>query len=139
VSERCRPGSILSSDSENSRQNQGQAAVELALVLPIIVLVLMVAVQVVLIGRDQVLVVHAAREAARQAAVDPSPTAARDAAEASSQLDRRRLSVRVSGRGAAGTRVKVEVRYRSTTDVPLAGTLIKDVTLTAQATMRVEH
>lgn len=58
MSERCRPGSIVSSDSRNCRESQGQAAVELALVLPIIVLLLMMAIQVVLIGRDQVLVVH---------------------------------------------------------------------------------
>ena len=46
---------------------------ELALVLPLVVALLLAVVQVGLIVRDQVLVVHAAREAAREAAVDPDP------------------------------------------------------------------
>src|SRR5207247_8954779 len=65
-------------------RDDGQAAVELALVLPLVALLLLVLVQVGLVVRDQVLVVHAAREAAREAAVDAAPEAARRAAEASS-------------------------------------------------------
>ena len=45
----------------------GQAAVEVALVLPFLALVLLLVVQTALVVRDQVLVVHAAREAARAA------------------------------------------------------------------------
>ena len=117
----------------------GQAAVELALVLPLVVLLLLAVVQVGLVVRDQVLVVHAAREAARQAAVDPSPDAPKRAALAGSNLQSDRLDVVVSGRGGAGSRVKVQLRYRAPAEVPLVGPALGDVTLEAEATMRVEQ
>ena len=53
---------------------------ELALVLPLVSLLLLGAVQLAVIVQDQVMVTHAAREAARQAAVDVSPDAPRRAA-----------------------------------------------------------
>ena len=121
------------------RGDRGQAAVELALVLPLVVLVLLAVVQVGLVVRDQVLVVHAAREAARQAAVDPSPDGPRKAALAGSGLDPDRLEVVVSGRAGAGSRVTVALRYRAPAEVPLVGPALGDLTLEAEATMRVEH
>lgn len=117
----------------------GQAAVELALVLPLVVLVLLLVVQVGLVVRDQVLVVHAAREAARQAAVDPSPDGPKQAALAGSGLDAERLDVVVSGRGGAGSRVTVALKYRAPAEVPLVGPALGNITLEAEATMRVEH
>ena len=54
--------------------DRGQSTVEFALVLPLVVMVLLLVVQVGLVVRDQVLVVHAAREAARAAAVGDSTT-----------------------------------------------------------------
>ena len=53
---------------------------ELALALPLIALLLLAIVQVGLVVRDQVLLTHAAREAAREAAVNPSADAVRRAA-----------------------------------------------------------
>lgn len=50
-------------------QDTGQAAVELALVLPLLAAALAGLVQIGLIARDQVLLVHAVREAARQVSV----------------------------------------------------------------------
>ncbi len=120
------------------RGDGGQASVELALVLPLVVLLLLAVVQVGLLVRDQILVVHAAREAAREAAVDASPDAAKRAAVASSTLEHSRITVTTTGRGAAGSRVKVEVAYRAPTAVPLLGAAIGDLTLKASATMRVE-
>ncbi len=117
----------------------GQAAVELALVLPLVVTVLLVVVQVGLVIRDQILVVHAAREAAREAAVDPGADAPKRAALEGSGLAADRLTVTSAGRGAAGSRVRVEVRYRAPTAVPLVGAAMGDVTLEAAATMRVER
>ena len=111
---------------------------EVALVLPLLVTVLLGLVQVGLVVRDQVLVTHAAREAARAAAVDPAPDAAREAAESGDALDPGRLTVRTSGRDGPGSRVRVSVGYRVPTRVPLIGPLIGDVTLQADATMRVE-
>jgi Flp pilus assembly protein TadG len=121
------------------RGDGGQAAVELALVLPLVVVVLLAVVQVGLIVRDQILVVHAAREAAREAAVDPGTDAPRRAALAGSALSGDRLSVTSAGRGPAGSRVRVEVRYRAPTAVPLVGAALGDLTLEAAATMRVER
>ena len=120
-------------------RDDGQAAVELALVLPLVALLLLVLVQVGLVVRDQVLVVHAARETAREAAVDAAPDAARRAAVASSGLDAGRLTVLLHGRGRPGSRVEADVVYRSATDVPLAGALLSDVRVTAKASMRVEN
>ena len=119
--------------------DEGQAAVELALVLPLVAVVLLAVVQVGLLVRDQVLVVHAAREAARAAAVDPAAEAPREAAVAGSGLEPDRLAVAVSGRGGAGSRVRVEIRYRAASRVPIVGAAVEDVTLSANATMRVER
>jgi Flp pilus assembly protein TadG len=112
--------------------------VELALLLPVILLMVLAVLQVGLVARDVVLVTHTAREAARAAATDPSPGAARQAARASSGLRDDRLRVAVSGREGPGSRVRVTVTYRSPTDVPLVGSLLGDRTITASVTMRVE-
>jgi Flp pilus assembly protein TadG len=116
----------------------GQATVELALLLPVVVVLLLVILQIGLIARDVVLVSHAAREAARAAAVDDAPGAAREAAEEAGGLQADRLSVRATGRGEAGSRVRVRITYRAPTEVPIVGALIGDRTLRAEATMRVE-
>jgi Flp pilus assembly protein TadG len=121
------------------RGDGGQASVELALVLPLVVIVLLGVVQLGLLVRDQILVVHAAREAAREAAVEPGPDAPRRAALASSTLADSRLTVTTTGRGAAGSRVRVEVAYRAPTSVPLVGAALGHLTLRASATMRVER
>jgi len=113
--------------------------VELALVLPLVMMLLLTVVQIGLLVRDQILVVHAAREAVREAAVDPAPDGPRRAALASSTLADGRLTVTSTGRGAVGSRVRVEVAYRATTGVPLLGAALGDVTLRASATMRVER
>ena len=125
--------------SGRGREDEGQAAVELALVLPLVAMVILAIVQVGLLVRDQVLVVHAAREAAREAAVQPAPDAPREAALAGSGLDGDRLAVTVSDRGGPGTRVRVEVRYGARPRVPVVGPMLGDVTLRATATMRVER
>jgi Flp pilus assembly protein TadG len=121
------------------RTSEGQAAVELALALPLVALLLLALVQLGFLVRDQVLVVHAAREGVRQAAVDPASEAARQAAAASSGLASDRLDVSVSGRGGPGSRVRVMVHYKAPTNVPLVGAAIGDVDMHASATMRVER
>jgi Flp pilus assembly pilin Flp len=50
----------------------GQATVELAVILPFIALLLLVVIQVVLIGRSQLVLQNGVREAARQCAVSPN-------------------------------------------------------------------
>ena len=120
------------------RDHGGQATVEAALVLPFVALLLLAVVQVGVLVRAQVLVTHAAREAARAAAVDPDRNVAVDAAEHASTLDATRMRVDVEGRGARGSHVTVRVSYDAPTDVPLIGSLIGDIQLEGEATMRVE-
>ena len=111
---------------------------ELALLLPVVVLLLLAVLQIGLLGRDVLLVTHASREAARAAAVDADPGAARRAAIASSGLAPDRVQVQVSGRERPGSRVQVTVSYRAPTSVPIVGRLLGDRTLQATVTMRVE-
>ena len=91
-------------------------------------------------ARDQILVTHAAREAARAAAVDADPAAARRAARATpgpSSADR--LDVDGRERGAVGGRVTGRRPLPGADRVPLVGPLLDDVVLDAAATMRVER
>jgi hypothetical protein len=116
------------------RGEHGQATVELALVLPIFVLAILAVLQVALVVRDHIAVVHAAREAARAASVDPDPTRARVAAL-------RMLpgaEVRVGNRGRVGEPIAVVVTYESVTDLPLVGSLFPDPTLESRVVMRIE-
>ncbi len=119
--------------------DRGQTTVELALALPFVVLLIMVLAQVGLVLRDQQMAVHAAREGARAAAVSGDSGAAEQAAVAATGLDRDRLDVSVTGREGEGSRVRVTVRYRSPTELPLVGTFLDDVEVTSAATMRVER
>jgi Flp pilus assembly protein TadG len=122
-----------------SRRDGGQATVELALVLPLVVGLLLAIIQAGVLARDQILVTHAAREAVRAAAVDDNPAAARRAAEQAGPLAADRLDTDVAQRGEVGGRVRVVVRYRAPTRIPLVGAFIGDVVLDARATMRVER
>ena len=117
---------------------RGQATVELALVLPVVALLALSVAQVGLIGVDAVLVHHAAREAARAAAVEPSVATAQAAAVGAAGLEGDRLHVALSGGTAAGDSLTVAVTYVSGTNVPLVGRLIGDVDLSAEVTIRVE-
>lgn len=117
---------------------RGQATVELALALPLAVLFALVAVQLGVIAKDLLLVHHAAREAARAAAVEPNVGAARTAVVGSTSLDPGRISVRLGGGSERGDETTATVTYRAPTSVPLVGALLPDITLDASVTMRVE-
>jgi Flp pilus assembly protein TadG len=113
----------------------GQSTVEFALVLPLFFALLVLLFQVALVGRDEVLVVHAARAAAREASVTADPARVRAAAT-------RALPgavVQVSRRGRVGEPVEVDVTYTSVTDLPVVGAMLPDLTLHARAVMRVER
>jgi Flp pilus assembly protein TadG len=97
--------------------------------MPLVCLLLLGVVQVAVVVRDQLLVQHAAREAARAAAVSAAPGVS---------------AGQVSGTVAVGSslvvaasadRVTVTVTRTTHTDVPLIGTFVPDVVLTASATM----
>ncbi|MGH8993509.1 MAG: TadE/TadG family type IV pilus assembly protein [Acidimicrobiia bacterium] len=116
-------------------REQGQATVELALGLPFVAVLALLLVQATLVGRDQLAVVHAAREAVRAASVDPDPTAAREAA----RLVVPGARVDMGVRPPPGRPVTVTVAYDSPTDLPLVGPLLPDPRLSARAVMRVER
>ena len=109
---------------------------ELVLILPLVVLALLLVIQVGLIARDQVLVVNAAREGARIAAVEGAGAASGAAAPGlrSGRVD---VSAAIESAGS-GDLVRVRVHYRAPTDVPLVGSLLGDPMLTAEVVMRVE-
>lgn len=114
-----------------SRREQGQATVEFALVLPLMMMAALAVIQVGLVVRDDVAVVHAAREAARAASVDADPGLAARRALAGAE-------VHVGHRPAVGEPITVVVTYTSKTNLPLVGPLFPDPELQATAVMRVE-
>jgi hypothetical protein len=109
--------------------------VEFAFLLPLIVLALLAVIQIGLVVRDQMGVVHAAREAARAASVDRNP----DAPVRAAHRTLPDAEVDVGPRPRVGDEIRVTVRYRSTTSLPLVGALMPDPDLHASATMRVER
>jgi Flp pilus assembly protein TadG len=125
-------------DRSGASDQRGQATVELALVLPVVVLLALAVAQVAVVAVDAVLVHHAAREAARAAAVDPQTAVAVDAARGSAGLSSDRLAVDLAGGRTAGDTLTVTVVYTAATDVPLVGRLVGDVTLRSGVSIRVE-
>ncbi len=118
----------------NSRGDHGQSTVELALALPVLAVFLLMGAQLTVIARDQLAVVHAAREAARAAAVSSAAGADGDAAGRSAiELDAVTVAVTSSG-----DTVRAIVTRRVPTDVPLIGRLLPDVTVRAVAVMQRE-
>jgi Flp pilus assembly protein TadG len=109
--------------------------VEFAFVLPLLVLALLAVVQVGLVVRDQLGVVHAAREAARAASVDPDP----DRAVRAAHRTLPGADVSVGSRPKIGGEISVTVHYTSVTDLPLVGVLFPDPDLHATSVMRVER
>ncbi len=118
-----------------ARSDHGQATVELALVLPLVFGMLVLVFQVALVARDDILVVHAARDAAREATVSADP--GRIAAAAHRTLPG--AEVRIVRRGDVAEPVEVAITFVSRTALPLVGALIPDVTLHGAAVMRVER
>jgi len=122
-----------------TRRDGGQAAVELALVLPVVVVALLVVVQIALVSRDQIVVIHAAREGARAAAVAPPAQRAALAGIAAGRATRGLDTGRVSVATTSGSgRVRVTVRYGPVTRVPLVGALLGGRSVSATATMAIE-
>jgi Flp pilus assembly protein TadG len=118
-----------------THREHGQATVEFAFVLPLLVLAVLAVIQVGLVVRDQLGVVHAAREAARAASVDRDPDRAVQAAHRTlpgSDVD-------VGARPKVGGEISVTVHYTSVTDLPLVGALFPDPDLHATSVMRVER
>jgi hypothetical protein len=122
--------------------DRGQGTVELAFSLPLVATLLVLVLQVGSVLRDHVLVVHAAREAARAGVVAEAAgdraAAARGGAERSGAFRAGDLTVTtrlVDG----GSRLEATVRHVNRTDFPLVGALLPDVEVSGTATMRVEQ
>jgi Flp pilus assembly protein TadG len=116
--------------SSASSDHRGQAVVELALVLPLVCMLALGIVQVGLIVIDQLAVHHAAREAARAAAVSATPSAS--ARRAVTRFGMSPSEVVVT---ATSTAVDVTIRVRSPTDVPFVGMFIPDAVLSSSVVM----
>jgi hypothetical protein len=119
---------------------RGSAAVELALVLPLALMVALALVQVGLIGRDALIVLGAAREGVREAAVSLDDTRIREAAlRGGGGLAPDRTDVAVARSGEAGDPVKVRVTYRAPIVVLFVEWLFpEEVAVSSEATMRQE-
>lgn len=118
---------------------RGQSTVELALCLPFVVLVLAIVVQVGFIAVDHVRLWHAAREAARVAAVDADVADIERAAEAAGVSP---LSIEVRPRDIyrrQGEPVTVAVAYSPSTRIPVVGALFDELQMTVDASMRIEE
>ena len=123
--------------------DSGQATVEFALILPMIVMLLTIIVQFGLIVRDQLAVIHAAREGARAGSIDDTgrPTAAAtDVAIHNSRLHASRLAVtaNIGSAGLPGQVITVTVTYRSPIIVPFARRVLPERTVRASVSMMLE-
>ena len=108
---------------------------ELALVLPLVFTLLALLFQIALVARDEILVTHAARDAAREASV--TADVSRIAAAARQNLPGARVAV--VRRGAVGEPVEVAISYVAHTDLPLVGMFLPDLTMHGRSVMRVER
>ena len=120
---------------------RGSASVEFAAVLPLALVALLLIVQVALVVAEQLVLQHAAREAAREAAVWNDDERARNAALRAGNLenDRAEIDVEPSDR-PVGTPVRVTIRYRVPLVVPYVSRFLPaETTLTASAEYRVER
>lgn len=119
------------------RDEAGSAVVEFALVLPLVLVLLFGIVEVAVIARSEIQLVHATREGAREAAA--SPDTARAASAVRSALgglaSNARISVSRPATVGQKATVNVSLPYRVAT--PIFGGFT--VTLTSTASMRVER
>ena len=119
------------------RGQQGQATVELALVLPLLMLLIWLGLEASLLLRDQVLVTHAAREAARAMAVGADVGAARVVAQQRSGLGED-LAIDGTAGAGAGEDARVRASVRERTRLPLLGRLVPSLEVSSVVVMRVE-
>lgn len=117
--------------------DRGSAVVEFALVLPLVLLLVVAAIEVAVVARTQLEVVHAAREGAREAAASPDPSRAVDVARAALGRAGGRARVSVSRPHVVGEPASVVVTLVHQVATPLLGGF--PIELSGRATMRVER
>jgi len=118
------------------RAERGQASVELALLLPVVAVLLLLVVQVAVLARDRVLLVHATRAAARAVIVDPDESTALEAVR---QLGppASRAHVELRGDRTRGGVLTVTLTARPTA-VPIVGRLVAPRALSERLVVVVE-
>jgi len=124
------------------RRDDGQSTVELALILPVLVAVAIGLAQMVSVMHTQLMVSHAAREAARQLAVDPAVNS-RTVALNASALHAERLEVVVSQptpaiSGGDGSTATVSLAYLAPIRIPLIG-VVAEPELASSVTVWLEE
>lgn len=109
--------------------------------MPLALIALLLIVQVALVVAQQLVVQHAAREGAREAAVWNDDDRAREAAIRAGDLDADRAEIEVTPADRpVGTPVRVTVHYRVPLVVPYVSRFLpSEATLTASAEYRVER
>jgi hypothetical protein len=120
------------------RDQRGQATVELALSLPLLALIIGVLVEFGMLVADQARLWHAAREAARIAAVDADEDHQLHAANEGGLGPLEMVTEPVPSLRMQGEPVEVSLRYSPDGSVPLIGALFERITLSSSATMRIE-
>ena len=120
------------------REESGQATVELALTLPLLALVIGVLVEFGMLVADHARLWHAAREAARVAAVDADEDHQSHAAREGGLRPLEMTTEPGPNMRVQGEPVEVSLRYSPEGTVPLIGELFERITLTSSATMRIE-
>ncbi len=111
--------------------------VEFALVLPLVLVVLLGMVEVAVIARSEIQLIHAAREGAREAAASPDTRRSSAAVRAALGPAGSRARVSVSRPSSVGQKATVTVSLKHTVAAPFFGGFSLD--LRAQSTMRVER
>lgn len=111
--------------------------VEFALVLPLILVVLLGIVEVAVVARSEIQLVHAAREGAREAAASPDTRRSSAAVRAALGEAGRRARISVTRPTQVGEKATVRVSLKHTVAAPFFGGFSLD--LKAQSTMRVER
>jgi len=123
------------------RRDDGQSTVELALILPVLVAVALGLAQMVSVMHTQLMLSHAAREAARQLAVDPAVNS-RTVALNASALHAERLEVVVSQSTPAisggGSTATVSLGYLAPIRIPLIG-VVAEPELASSVTVWLEE
>jgi Flp pilus assembly protein TadG len=120
------------------RGEKGSAVVEFALVLPVLFLVLLAVVEVTVVARTQIELVHASREGARTAATVSDPARAVQAVqEALDPAVADRVRVTVERPGTVGSSAVVSVALPHRLAASLLGGL--QIELRARSVMRVER